>query len=158
MFDLFIRLFCMGCILVVKPDNSIQLFLAVLTAFTFFFILVDVLPYERKLDNRLSMFSWGLFIITIIVGFALRSDIERKVYAHETLSIILVFAHTLFFLVAAFCSFVLPFKRLKVGRKITCLRKISNFCCKCDDQDSHGGPRPVQITLQILRPSDSNSA
>ena len=72
MFDLFIRLFCMGCILVVKPDNSIQLFLAVLTAFTFFFILVDVLPYERKLDNRLSMFSWGLFIITIIVGFALR--------------------------------------------------------------------------------------
>jgi hypothetical protein len=158
--DTFVRVLIFGVLAAVHPDNSIQLYLAVIIAMGYVLLLEEFRPYRQTLDNRILIASWVLIILTLVTGFALRTDVERRVYAHTSLSIFLVLMHTLFLIVVSFCAIVLPAKSAKLFQKLFCprLAKCFAYCCKCNDGERSTGEKGNLVkTAPALTPKGSTN-
>ena len=123
-----------GVLAVVQPDTSMQLYFAVIFAIGYVLLVEEFRPFRQTVDNRIFTASWVLIVLTLVTGFALRTDIERRVYDHTSLSIFLVLLHSVFLLVVSFSAFALPARSAKLDEQcIPCLArcrlaKFFNYC------------------------------
>ena len=132
--DTVVRMLIFGVLAVVQPDTSMQLYFAVIFAIGYVLLVEEFRPFRQTVDNRIFTASWVLIVLTLVTGFALRTDIERRVYDHTSLSIFLVLLHSVFLLVVSFSAFALPARSAKLDEQcIPCLArcrlaKFFNYC------------------------------
>jgi hypothetical protein len=90
-----------GGLVLLAPGSTAQILVGVLITLVYFSFVMKLEPYEDYSDDILQTISTVQILLTLLMGFALRSD-DNGLYESGTITFILIFANSILFMTTSY--------------------------------------------------------
>jgi hypothetical protein len=119
-FEMIKKMLLTGGLVMLAPGSSAQILVAVIITLIYYSLVLKLEPYEDDKDDFLQFIASTQILLTLIMGFALRSD-DKGSYDKTVISVLLVFTNSLMFVLTAYVIYITT----KPLRGLLC----KTFCC-----------------------------
>ena len=109
-----------GGLVLLAPGSTAQILVGVLITLVYFTAVMKLEPYEDINDDILQTISTVQILLTLLMGFALRSD-DGGIYENVTITVILILVNSSMFVITTY----LVVKTTAQLRGIV----LQTFCC-----------------------------
>eukprot|EP00949_MAST-11_sp_MAST-11-sp1_P001911 g1911.t1 len=97
-----------GAIQVIGAGSSAQIMFGIIISLLHLCSVLKAGPYAADQDDVIQFLSSMALLLTLLIAFALKTDVEQDVYQRTAMDIILMTTHWSVILVGIFCQYTYP--------------------------------------------------